>query len=101
MTTRQEHDLLGDRAVDDSVYYGIQTLRAKEVYQVTDIPISHFPNLPKALGMVKKAAAMANMELGLIPQAHYPPCLLAPVYTSLGRTMWSPPACARVCAALW
>ena len=64
---RSEHDLLGDRDLSDDAYYGIQTLRAVENYQVTDIPISHFPNFPIALAMVKKAAALANAELQLIP----------------------------------
>eukprot|EP01048_Picozoa_sp_COSAG05_P006885 COSAG05_NODE_466_length_9533_cov_5.547806_6_plen_379_part_00 len=68
MATRLEHDLLGDREVDNSRYYGIQTVRAVDNYQVTDIPISHFPNFPKGLAMVKKAAALANLELGLIPE---------------------------------
>jgi aspartate ammonia-lyase len=66
--SRMEHDLLGDREVAGGVYYGIQTLRALENYQVTDIPLSHFPNFPKALAMVKKAAALANVELGLVPE---------------------------------
>ena len=64
---RSEHDLLGDRDLPDDAYYGIQTLRAVENYQVTDIPISHFPNFPIALALVKKAAALANAELQLIP----------------------------------
>jgi len=61
---RMEHDLLGDREVPAEVYYGIQTLRALENYDITGIPLSHFPNLLKALAMVKKAAAKANRKLG-------------------------------------
>jgi aspartate ammonia-lyase len=68
MAVRLEHDLLGDRNVPSDAYYGIQTLRATENYQVTDIPISHFPNFPRALAMVKKAAALANVEMKLIPK---------------------------------
>ncbi len=63
---RVEHDLLGERAVPDCAYYGIQTLRAIENFPITGIPISHFPNLIKALAMVKKAAALANFKIGLI-----------------------------------
>ena len=62
--TRMEHDLLGEKAVPADVYYGIQTLRALENYDITGIPLSHFPNFVKALAMVKKAAALANMKLG-------------------------------------
>jgi hypothetical protein len=52
---RSEHDLLGDRNVPAEAYYGIQTLRAQENYQITDIPISHFPNFPRALGKAAHA----------------------------------------------
>lgn len=62
--TRLEHDLLGDREVPAGSYYGIQTLRAMENYDITGIPVSHFPSLVNALAMVKKAAAKANQKLG-------------------------------------
>jgi aspartate ammonia-lyase len=62
--TRMEHDLLGEKAVPADVYYGVQTLRALENYDITGIPLSHFPNFVKALAMVKKSAAMANRKLG-------------------------------------
>jgi len=61
---RLEHDLLGERHVPADGYYGIQTLRAMENYDITGIPLSHFPNVIKALAMVKKAAAKANQKLG-------------------------------------
>jgi aspartate ammonia-lyase len=61
---RSEHDMLGDRSVPADAYYGIQTLRAVENYDITGIPLSHFPNLIRAIAMVKKAAARANQKLG-------------------------------------
>ena len=61
---RAEHDLLGDRNVPADVYYGIQTLRAVENYDITGIQLSLFPNLIKAIAMVKKASARANQKLG-------------------------------------
>ena len=61
---RLEHDLLGERQVPDDAYYGIQTLRAIENYDITGIHLSLFPNFIKALAMVKKAAAKANQKLG-------------------------------------
>lgn len=63
---RPEHDLLGDREVPYEVYYGVQTLRAIDNFHITGIPISHFPQLIESLAMVKKAAAMANHDLGLL-----------------------------------
>ncbi|BBM00004.1 aspartate ammonia-lyase [Microbulbifer sp. GL-2] len=64
--TRIERDLLGEREVPADVYFGIQTLRALENFQITGITLNHFPNLVKALAMVKKAASGANRELGYL-----------------------------------
>jgi aspartate ammonia-lyase len=61
---RMEHDLIGDIQVPADAYYGIQTLRAMHNFDITGVPISHFPELIRALAMVKKAAALANQELG-------------------------------------
>ncbi|KSV87157.1 aspartate ammonia-lyase [Sinorhizobium sp. GL28] len=62
--SRTEHDLLGDREVPTDAYYGVHTLRAVENFAVTGIPISHYPDLIRALAQIKMAAARANMELG-------------------------------------
>lgn len=64
--TRLEHDLLGEREVPAERYYGIQTLRAVENFAITGIPISHYPRLILALAYIKKAAALANLDLGLL-----------------------------------
>ena len=65
--TRKERDLLGEREVPYEFYYGIQTLRAVENFDITGISINHFPDLIVALAQVKLAAAKANFELGLLP----------------------------------
>jgi aspartate ammonia-lyase len=65
---RVEHDLLGDRAVPASAYYGVHTMRALENFPITGIPISVYPALLNALACVKQAAAIANSELGLIDE---------------------------------
>src|SRR5687768_3714047 len=64
--TRLEHDLLGEREVPYERYYGIQTLRALENFNITGIPIAHYPQLVTSLAYIKKAAALTNMELGLL-----------------------------------
>ena len=64
--TRVEHDLLGERLVPIEAYYGIQTLRAKENFNLTGISLRSFPSLIRALAEVKKAAALANQDLGLL-----------------------------------
>ena len=64
--TRKEHDLLGYRDVPHEFYYGIQTLRARENFNITGVQLSFYPTLIKALAMVKWAAAKANNELDLL-----------------------------------
>jgi len=64
--TRIEHDLLGDRAVPASAYYGVHTLRAVENFPITGNPIAIYPDLIRALACIKEAAARANHELGLL-----------------------------------
>jgi aspartate ammonia-lyase len=66
--TRVEHDLLGDREIPDDALYGVQTLRAVENFPITGIPLREFPALIEALAAVKEAAALANADLGLLPQ---------------------------------
>jgi aspartate ammonia-lyase len=66
MATRIEHDLLGEREVPADRYYGIQTLRALENFEITHIPISHYPHFIDSLAYVKKAAALTNQKLGLL-----------------------------------
>jgi aspartate ammonia-lyase len=66
--TRVEHDSLGEREVPHEFYYGIQTLRALENFNISGISLTHFPDLIEALAMVKMAAARANHELGLLPK---------------------------------
>lgn len=63
---RIEKDFLGERQIPDDVYYGVQTLRGKENFHITGMPVSREPNFVKAFGYVKKAAAMANRDLGVL-----------------------------------
>src|SRR5215467_3832012 len=62
--TRTEHDLLGDLEVPADAYYGVQTARALENFNITGQPLSVFPNFITGLAMVKLAAARANFETG-------------------------------------
>ena len=63
---RREHDSLGEREVPNHAYYGIQTLRAKENFPFSGIHVSHYEYFVRALACVKKAAALANTELGVL-----------------------------------
>ncbi len=64
MKTRQEKDSLGERPVPAEAYYGIQTQRAVENYPISGAR-AH-AKLIRAMGYIKKAAALANKELGLL-----------------------------------
>jgi aspartate ammonia-lyase len=64
--TRLEHDFLGVRDVPAAAYWGINTARALENFPITDTPIGVMTDLVLALAHVKKAAAQANAELGVL-----------------------------------
>ena len=66
MAFRIEKDFLGEREIPADAYYGVQTLRGMENFHITGIPISAEPYFIQAFGYVKKAAAMANRDLGVL-----------------------------------
>lgn len=58
---RIEKDFLGEKQIKKDAYYGIQTLRASENFPITGYRIHE--EMIKALGIVKKSAALANMDV--------------------------------------
>jgi aspartate ammonia-lyase len=66
MAYRIEKDFLGEKQVPDDAYYGVQTVRGLENFHITGMPMSREPYFVKAFGYVKKAAAMANRDLGVL-----------------------------------
>lgn len=64
--TRTEEDLLGRRDVPLEVYWGIHTLRAQENYQISGATIGEEPAFIRGMVQVKKASALANLELGTL-----------------------------------
>jgi len=66
MTSRIEQDTLGQVEVPNEVYYGAQTARSLENF---NIGIEVMPvEVIRAFGVLKKAAAQVNCELGLLPE---------------------------------
>ena len=61
---RVEKDLLGQKEVPADAYYGVQTARALENFQLSGIPINHYPGFIEGYTMVKIAAARANADVG-------------------------------------
>ncbi len=61
---RVEKDLLGPKEVPANAYYGVQTARALENFQISGIEINHYPGFVEAWAIVKLAAAQANTDVG-------------------------------------
>jgi len=70
MTSRIEHDLLGEREVPAAAYWGIHTLRARENFPISGTLIGAFPDLVRSLALVKHAAALTNRDLGDLGPDH-------------------------------
>ncbi|HTW91287.1 MAG TPA: aspartate ammonia-lyase [bacterium] len=62
--SRTERDALGELVLTDEAYYGVQTARAVANFPVSGLKAS--PDLVRAYAFVKKAAALANVELGAL-----------------------------------
>ncbi|MFC4551493.1 MULTISPECIES: class II fumarate hydratase [Halorussus] len=63
---RIEEDSLGEMRVPTDAYWGAQTQRAVENFPISGITFGR--RFVRALGVVKKAAAQANKDLGMIPE---------------------------------
>ena len=63
---RIEHDCIGELEVPAGVYWGIHTQRAIGNFTVSGVPDGRHPQLIRAYATVKRACALANMELGLL-----------------------------------
>ena len=64
---RTEHDSIGDKAVPEDAYYGVQTLRAVENFRITGLSLH--PEMINSLALLKKAAAITNREIGVLDPA--------------------------------
>ena len=62
--TRVEKDLLGEKAIPADAYYGVQTARALENFQISGVNTNHYPGFFEAWAIVKLAAARANTDVG-------------------------------------
>src|SRR6187399_3478450 len=66
--TRTEKDLLGEKQIPNTAYYGVQTARALENFQVSGVKTNFYPDYVRAYAMVKMAAARANTDVGRMPK---------------------------------
>src|SRR5208283_4432055 len=65
--TRIEKDSIGEREIPSDAYWGVQTSRAMENFPYNSHQLKQFPDFIIAYTYVKKAAALANNELGILP----------------------------------
>jgi aspartate ammonia-lyase len=63
---RTEKDLLGEKQIPADKYYGVQTARGIENFQISGVLINHYPGFVEAFTMVKLAAARANTDVGVM-----------------------------------
>lgn len=61
---RIEKDLLGEKEIPVETYYGVQTARALENFQISGVKINQYPGFIEAWAIVKLAAARANTDVG-------------------------------------
>jgi fumarate hydratase, class II len=64
MNTRIEHDSMGEIAVSENVYWGAQTQRSLQNFDIGGETLP--PAMIQAMALVKKAAALTNQQLGRI-----------------------------------
>ena len=63
---RIERDCLGEMSIPNDRYYGIQTTRMLKVSGAAGLPIVFYPDIFRAMARIKKAAALANAEIGAL-----------------------------------
>ena len=61
---RIEHDLIGELEIEKDSLWGIHTARALANFPISGVPIGHYRNLIKAIGLVKLAATRVNARIG-------------------------------------
>ncbi|WP_339228555.1 aspartate ammonia-lyase [Oceanobacillus sp. FSL K6-2867] len=64
---RMERDSIGEVKVPFTAYYGAQTQRAKENFQISGIRLPR--SFIRAQGIIKASAAKTNMELGMLTKS--------------------------------
>ncbi len=76
-THRTEHDFLGEMQIPANAYWGVHTARAVDNFPISGTAISAMPDLIRAFGFVKKAAARTNAELGALDRKRAGAIILA------------------------
>ncbi len=65
---RKEHDSLGCMDISDEHYYGIQTERNRQAFDIGPLTLQDFPPFIDAVVQIKIACARANLEIGALDE---------------------------------
>ena len=66
MGKRVEHDFIGELEIADDMYYGVQTFRALQNFNITGDKLSSYPSFIKAFAQVKKLLVWQIMNLNCL-----------------------------------
>ncbi|MCR3761719.1 aspartate ammonia-lyase [Clostridium felsineum] len=66
MEFRVESDSIGEKRVPKGVYYGVQTLRGADNFRITGLKLNK--EFIKSVVQIKKAAAITNLEIGILEE---------------------------------
>jgi len=75
--TRRENDFLGAKDIPADAYWGVHSARAVDNFPISGNSVSQLSDLIRALAFVKKAAARANADLGVIDRKRAGAIILA------------------------
>ena len=84
---RVESDLLGELNVPIDAYYGVQTQRGINNYRISCMKMYDFPDFIVSFAFVKKAAAMANAEVGAL-DPHISEAICQACDEIIGGALW-------------
>jgi fumarate hydratase, class II len=83
MKYREEKDTMGTVQVPEDAYYGAQTQRAVNNFSISGLVFP--PSFIRALGLIKKHAAVVNLELGGLEKASADAIVQAATETAEGK----------------
>ena len=62
VSTRREHDLIGERDIPAEAYWGVHTLRAVENFPITGVTVGHFPDFVRRPRLRKAGSGTSQLS---------------------------------------
>jgi aspartate ammonia-lyase len=85
VNARQERDYVGEVQIPTDKLYGVNSVRGFENLSVSPLTIAHYPQFRDAFAQCKWAAALANLDSGVLPGAQSEAIVLACQEVIAGR----------------